>query len=141
MTTEENEAIVRRFFDEVCNGRQLDVADELFAPDHASHDPQIPGVQPGPEGMKQVIATYQQAFPDAHWEVVEMFSTGDRVVTRWIGSGTHGAELMGIAPTGMKVRVAGHWIHHIEDGRIVESWNVWDVLGMLQQLDVVPPPE
>ncbi|MDX6380110.1 MAG: hypothetical protein QOI57_1134, partial [Rubrobacteraceae bacterium] len=47
----ENETIVRRFFDEVCNDRQLDVADELFVPDHVYHDPQIPGTQPGPEGM------------------------------------------------------------------------------------------
>jgi steroid delta-isomerase-like uncharacterized protein len=136
----ENETIVRRFFDEVCNDRQLDVADELFVPDHVYHDPQIPGTQPGPEGMKQTIGTYQLAFPDAHWEVVEMLSAGDRVVTRWIGSGTHGGELMGIAPTGREVSVPGHWIHHVEDGRIVESWNVWDTLGILQQLGVVPSP-
>ena len=65
MSTAENQALVRRFFAEICNGRDLAVADELFAADHSYHDPFIPA-DPGPEGMKQVIAPYHAAFSDAH---------------------------------------------------------------------------
>jgi steroid delta-isomerase-like uncharacterized protein len=93
------------------------------------------------EGQKQLISTYQTAFPDARWEVEEMFVAGDKVVTRWAGSGTHKAVLQGnppIPPTGKKVRVTGIWIHRISGGKIVESWNVWDMLGMLQQIGVIP---
>ena len=141
MSAEENKAIAQRFFDEVCNARKLDVADELFTADHSYHDPSIPGVPPGPEGMKQTMAVYQTSFPDAFWRVDEILVADDKVVTRWTGSGTHTAELPGtppIPPTGKKVSVAGVWIHHVAGGKIVESWNVWDTLGMLQQLGVVP---
>jgi ketosteroid isomerase-like protein len=138
MSTEKNRALVTRFFEEVCNGRKLEVADQIFSTGHAYHDPQIP-TGPGPLGMKQVISTYQKAYGDARWTVEETLDAGDDVVvTRWIGSGTQTGELMGIAPTQKKVRVSGIWIHKISGGRIVESWNHWDVLGMLQQLGVVP---
>ena len=66
MSTEQNKAIVRRFFDEVCNERKMEVADELVAASHTYHDPSTPGAQLGPEGLKQTIATYQNAFNDAH---------------------------------------------------------------------------
>ena len=139
MATNQNKTLIRRFFDEICNGRKLTVADELFAKNHVYNDPQIPGAGRGPEGMKQVISTYQTAFPDAHWGVVEMFDAeNDLVVTRWIGSGTQKLELEGIPPTGKFVSVQGIYIHRIAGNKIVESWTVWDTLGMLQQLGVAP---
>ena len=58
-----------------------------------------------------------------------MFSSGDRVTVRWTGSGTRVGEMKGIPPTGRTVRV---------DGKIAETWEVWDTLGFLQQLGVVP---
>lgn len=137
MATDANQALVRRFFEEMCNGRQLEVAEELFSADHAYHDPAIP-TGPGPAGMQQVIAPYHQAYPDARWTIDEMLSAGDAVVTRWTGRGTQQGELMGIAPTGKAVTVPGIWIHRIRGGKIVESWNCWGTLLMLQQLGVVP---
>ncbi|MCI0528530.1 MAG: ester cyclase, partial [Nitrospira sp.] len=75
----------------------------------------------------------------ARWVVEEMIAAGeDKVVTRWRGEGTHTGELQGIAATRKRVRAPGIWIHRIADGKIVESWNVWDALGMLQQLGVIP---
>src|SRR5215212_4488006 len=64
MSTAENQTLVHRFFAEVGNGRGLAVADELFAADHAYHDPFIL-TGPGLEGMKQVITPYHAAFSDA----------------------------------------------------------------------------
>src|SRR5438045_6885785 len=133
MSTEENKAIVQRFFEEVCNARKLGVADEIFTADHTYQDPSLPGIPPGPEGMKQVVGVYQTSFPDVFWQVNDMLVAGDTVVTRWTGSGTHKVELPGNPPlpaTGKQVSVQGVWIHRVVSGKIVESWNVWDTLGM-----------
>jgi len=141
MSTEENKAIVRRFIDNVCNARKLDEADEIFSADHTYNDPSIPGIPPGPEGQKQVVTPYQSAFPDARWQVEDMIANGDKVVTRYTARGTQDGELQGnppISPTGKQVTVPGVWIHRVVEGKIVESWNVWDTLGMLQQLGVIP---
>jgi hypothetical protein len=75
MSAEDNKAVVRRFFDEVCNERKLGVADELFATNHTYHDPSNPSVGQGPEGMKQLMSTYQTGFPDAHWSIDAMRGT------------------------------------------------------------------
>jgi steroid delta-isomerase-like uncharacterized protein len=137
--SEAHKALAARFFDEVCNGRRLDVADELFSPTHVHHDPAHPETANGPEGMKQLIGIYHTSVKDAHWHVGSMSVTDDgSVVTRWTGTGVHGAELGGIAPTGNPVKVAGIWIHRIADGRIVESWSVWDALGLLRQIGGIP---
>ena len=141
MSAEQNKAIAKRFFDEVCNARKLNVAEELFSGDHTYTDPSIPGIPPGPTGQKMLIGTYHTGLPDARWDVEEMIAEGDKVVTRWIGSGTHTGVLQGnppIPPTGKKVKVNGVWIHRISGGKIVETWNYWDMMGMLKQLGVLP---
>ena len=134
----ENKALVDRFFEEMCNGRKLALANEIFAANHAYHDPANAWVGAGPEGMQQVIAAYHGAFGDAHWSADETLLAGDRVITRWTGTGTHTGNLQGIAPTGKKVRITGIWMNRIAGGKIAESWNAWDALGILQQIGVVP---
>jgi steroid delta-isomerase-like uncharacterized protein len=134
----ENEAVVRRYFDEVCNQRKLDVADEIIASDFVSHTPNTPPAS-GPADVKEVVAIYQNAL-DGHWDVQEMLSAGDRVVTRWIGRGTHVGEINGIAPTGKTITVDAISLHRVVDGKITEDRTVWDTLGMLQQIGAVPAP-
>jgi predicted ester cyclase len=63
------------------------------------------------------------------------------VTVRWTGSGTHVGDVNGIPPTGKSVRVDAIAIHRIENGKIAETWEVWDTLGFMQQLGVVPAPE
>ncbi len=128
-----------RFFDEVCNGTNYPAADQLFDAVHIYHDPSNPGTAKGPRGIKDVIGVYHVAMADSHWDIKEMFEAGDRVVARWTGRGTHTANLMGIPATGRRVEIAGIWVFCIRGGKIIESWNCWDTLGMLQQLGIVPP--
>jgi steroid delta-isomerase-like uncharacterized protein len=130
------ENVVRRYYEEMCNGRHNEIAPELFTADHRMHDPQVPATD-GPRGIAEAIGVYQQAV-NGHWEIEEMFSTGDRVCVRWTGSGTHVGEVNGIPPTGRDIRVDAISVHRIEDGKIAETWEVWDTLGFLQQLGVVP---
>lgn len=141
MPVDQNKAVVKRFFDELCNQRNYECSAELFVPEHLYHDPAIPGVAPGPEAMAQVMASYHRAFPDGYWQVDDMFAADDQVVTRWTGTGTQTGELAGpqpIPPSGNRVSVAGLWVHRLSDGKIVESWAVWDALGLMQQLGVIP---
>jgi len=137
--TEDNKTLVRRFFEEFCNQRKFSIGPELFYPNHVYHDPASPWVAPGPAGMKELISTYTEAFPDAYWTVDEMLATGDTVVTRWTGQGTHRAELLGFAATGKNAAVPGIWVHRVSGGKISESWNCWDTLGMFQQLGILKP--
>ena len=132
----ENEAVVRRFYEQMCNDRKNDLAGELFTEDHIMHDPQVPAGT-GPQGMVDVVSVYQKGV-EGHWGIEEVISADDKVIVRWTGSGTHVAELNGIPPTGKKIAVAAISIHQVRDGKIAESWEVWDTLGFLQQLGVVP---
>ena len=131
-----NETVVRRFYEDMNNGRQNELATELFTADHKMHDPQVPTAD-GPDGVAAVVATYQ-AGVNGHWEINDIFSTADKVVVRWTGSGEHVGDINGIAPTGKKISVSAISIHQMRDGKIAETWEVWDTLGFLQQLGVVP---
>lgn len=118
------------------NGRNNGLAAELFTADHRLNDPQVP-TPDGPDGIVAAVSTYQTAL-NGHWEIDEIFSCGDKVVARWTGSGEHVADLNGIPPTGKRVEVSAIAIHQLRDGKIAETWEVWDTLGLLQQLGVVP---
>ena len=132
----ENEALVRRFFEEFCNGRRAEVADEIIAPDYVSYGPQAPPAI-GPEEVKVRVGLYQDTL-DGHWDVQDVFSVGDRVAVRWMGRGTHHGELMGVAPTGESIAIDAISLFRIADGKISEEWTVWDALGLLQQVGAVP---
>jgi steroid delta-isomerase-like uncharacterized protein len=131
-----DEAVVRRFYEEMNNGRKNELAPELFTADHKFHDPQVP-TSDGPQGVADAVSVYQTGV-DGHWEIEDIFSAGDRVAVRWTGSGTHVGEVNGIPPTGKSIRVDAVTIHRIDGGKIAETWEVWDTLGFLQQLGVVP---
>ena len=132
----ENKAVVRRFYEEMNNGRKNELAVELFTADHQMHDPQVPTAD-GPQGMVETVSTYQTGV-NGHWEINDIFSSGDQVVVRWTGTGDHVAELNGIPPTGKHIDVSAISIHRMRDHMIAETWEVWDTLGFLQQLGVVP---
>ena len=131
-----DEAVVRRFYEQMNNERKNELAPELFAADHRMHDPQVPAPD-GPDGMVATVSVYQQGV-DGHWGIDDIFSSGDKVVVRWTGTGTHVGEVNGIPPTGKKISVDAISIHRMAGGRIAETWEVWDTLGFLQQLGVVP---
>jgi steroid delta-isomerase-like uncharacterized protein len=136
--SDSNEALVRRFFEEFCNGRRAEVAEEIVAADYVSHGPQAPPAR-GPDEVNARVRLYQESV-DGHWDVQELFSAGDRVVARWVGSGRHVGELMGIPPTGKPIAVEALSVFRIADGKIAEEWTVWDALGLLQQIGAVPAP-
>jgi predicted ester cyclase len=139
--SEANKAIIRRVIDELLNGQgNLDVADELFAPEYVGHNPASPQDTRGPEGVKGFASMFRSAFPDVHFSVEDQVAEGDKVVTRWRGSGTHRGDLFGIAPTGKGASFVGIPINRIEGGKVAEEWQIFDALGMMQQLGAIPSP-
>jgi steroid delta-isomerase-like uncharacterized protein len=137
--SEQNKALARRAIEEVWNQGKLAVIDELTAANAMFHDPSVPGGKfTGPEGVKQFVQIYRGAFPDVRLTINDQIAEGDKVVTRWTATGTHKGELMGIAPTNKPATVTGVDIDRYQDGKVVEAWASYDMLGMLQQLGVVP---
>ena len=84
---------------------------------------------------------YRSAFPDLQVEMQDQIAEGDRVAIRWVASGTHEGDLMGISPTGNRVTVAGMTIDRLADGQIAETWDIHDALGMMRQLGAISSPE
>jgi len=137
MSVEENKALIRRFYEEVFNKKNLAAIDEFYAPNHVDHT-LPPGLPVSPEGTKQAIAMTLTALPDLHLTIEDMIAEGDKVVTWFTTHGTQQGAFGGIPPTGKQVAVSTIEITRIADGKIVEDWGLDDRLGMLQQLGLVP---
>ena len=139
MSTETNKALIRRIFEEGMNGGRPDVYDETVAPDYVNYD--FPAPAPGLEGFKLVDAMFKAAFPDMRVTIEEEIAEGDKVATRGYFSGTHKGEFMGIPPTGKTIKVSYIDIWRVANGRGKDNWVQMDMLGLMQQLGVVPTPE
>jgi len=140
--SQENKALTRRSWEIVAKAslETLDDAlQEVYTHTIVMHEPDedVRGI----EGMKQFVSMIRSALPDLRITLEEDIAEGDKVVSRWRAQGTHQGELMGIAPTGNEVAITGITIHRIEDGKIVEEWENWDALGLMQQIGAVPSPE
>jgi steroid delta-isomerase-like uncharacterized protein len=138
MSTEENKAIVRRFYEEIDKGN-LAAMDELVAEDYINHSPPPFPAPPAREGLKIAFKIFWDATPGYH-QIEDMIAEGDKVVTRLTAYGTHVGEMAGIPPTGHKLTMTAIAIHRIADGKIVEHWSDKDTLGLMQQLGVIPAP-
>ncbi len=137
--TDERKALVRRFVEEVQNQDNLDLLDELVAPNFVNHSAS-PGVPPGVDGVRMVSALFRHAFPDGRMTIEDMVAEGDKVVTRKTFEGTHQGDFMGLPPTGKPVRISLIDILRIVDGRVSDHWLEADNLGLLQQLGAIPQP-
>ncbi len=132
----ENKAIMRRAVEEVVNQGNLDLIDELVAPNFVDHTP-FPGLSPDREGIRQTISMLREAFPDIHVTIEEFVAEGDKVVSRQSTRGTHKGEFMGVPPTEKEVTWTGILMFRISDGKIVDQWLEQDVMGLMQQLGEV----
>ena len=119
------------------NEKNVSLLDDILAESYVDHNP-FPGQEPGREGIKQTLNTMLAAFPDLSVTVEDQIADGDKVVSRWTGTGTHSGEFMGIPATGNKVTVTGMGIDRIAGGKIVEHWEEFDAMAMMQQLGVIP---
>ncbi len=133
----EHLATVRRVFNEAVNEGNLSIIDQVAASNYIYHEASVGDIA-GPAGLKQLLGLYRDAFPDFHVVIEDQIDGGDKVVTRFKVTGTHRGELLGIAPTGRQVTVTGIMISRFDGGKVVEEWESYDALGMMQQLGAVP---
>lgn len=135
----ENKALACRWFDEVWTRGRTAAIDEMLAP-HCVVRGLATDDLVGPEAFKAFHAAYLGAFPDVQLRVDAIVEENDVVAVRWSGNGTHTGPTLGMDPTGRPVRFSGVTFMRVENGMLVEGWNVFDQLGMLQQLGVTQLP-
>ena len=131
MSLEENKAIVRRFI-EAYNKRNLDLFDDLLAPDYFDQTSKV-----GPEGLKQLMNMAFKAFPDLHETIEDIIAEGDKVWVRITFTGTNTGEWFGFAPTGKKVTSKNVDTYRIVNGKLAEYWNVTDASDFNKQLGII----
>ena len=135
---QDNKVVFRRYVEEVGNEGNLDLADEIFDR-YLAHQPDGSMLERGPEDVKRFMGEFRGGFPDFHSTIEDMVAEGDKVVTRWTIRGTHQGEFRGIAPTGKQITVTGIGIFRFSpEGKVVESWDNFDQLGMMRQLGALP---
>jgi predicted ester cyclase len=137
---ERNKAVYRRMVAEVVNQGLFDVVDEIFDPAYVDHSAP-PGVPGGLEGVKAVFGMFRTAFPDVVFTIQSLVAEGDIVATLVEGTGTNTGPFMGMPPSGLpaKWRSVG-FFRVTEKGQIVEHTGIPDMLGLLIQIGVIPPP-
>jgi predicted ester cyclase len=130
MSTAENKALVRQYFEVFHNQRQLDLGEQIL----------------GSELLTPTLAMaamLRTAFPDYQITIDNQLAEADKVATVWTASGTHQGEwaspLGPVGPTGKAVTWTGSTTLRVVDGKIAEVIGTnWDHLGILQQLGALP---
>ncbi len=135
--SEENKAIARRFL-EGQDQRKGPPPAELCTPSYKAHIVGFPSMDL--EGHIELAKGFYAAFPDLNHTIEDAVAEGDKTVIRFTLRGTHQGELMGVAPTNKEVEIAGIAIFRVVDSKIVELRELFDQMGMMQQLGVMPAP-
>jgi steroid delta-isomerase-like uncharacterized protein len=123
-------------FAEAVNTGQFDLFKETVSIENIDHDP-ARGQVPGPEGYRVFFEGMRIAFPDLKVALETLVADEDSIAIAYTLTGTQNGPLMGIAPTGRRMKIRGMQISKFKEGRMVERWGSSDELGMLQQLGAV----
>jgi predicted ester cyclase len=135
MTAQER-GLGRRWFDEVWNNGRRDAIAEMLSPDAVLHEAGIDSV--GPEGFYPLFDRLSAAFSEINVSTDDVIVDGDKICVRWSFSGKHTGGGLGFAATGGVVHTTGITIMRVADGMLIEGWQNWDMLGMIQQIQGSP---
>ena len=135
-TAAENEAVVRRFYEEVFNQRREDVIPEIISPDYVDYGHNPPGR--GPQGALDDLRGVEEVSDDARYDIEDIVTVNDTVAVRWTGHLSHTGTIAGIEPTGKQLTLAGMSFYKLRNGQITETRNQVDMLGLLTQLGAIP---
>ena len=131
-TEEENEAIFRRYVEEVFNQGNLEVAHEIFDR-YVADQPDGSTLERGPEDVRRFVGVLHSAFPDMHVSIDDQIARGDKVVNRITVRGTHQREWRGIAPTGKEIEIKAINIFRFSpEGKVIEVWDPYDQLRVMR---------
>ena len=133
MSTEEKKAMIRRLFETVWNAGNVDIVDELIAPNYVYHNPSIQMAVNGPEGYREFVSVLRNAYSEIQIVVEEMIAEADMVVNCWSFRG----KFQDITQAGVPVTTTGVSVYRIQHGKIVSERCLHDALGLLEQLGVI----
>jgi steroid delta-isomerase-like uncharacterized protein len=131
---DQNRELVRRYFEEMLNGRDLPLLEELLSPDCVFTAPPVPSGLHGTASIRPAITSLFDTFPDLAFTVHEQIVEGDVAAVRWTMRGTHEGEWLGIPASGTRVVLTGINVFHFAGGRIRRVHAEGDYLGALQQI-------
>ncbi len=137
-TLASNKALVRRLYDEGFNAGNLDIVDQLVAPDVVTHNPIILDAPRGSDSIRGGIAMLRRSFPDLHVTILDLIAEGDRVAAFLLMSGTNTGDYRRGGATDRHGSMRAFFIWRVADSRLVECWGVADRFGLLQQLGIIP---
>ena len=134
-----NVALMKRWFEEVWNQRRKSTITELFAPNGISHGVDENGADMiGPHAFLPFYERFLGAFPDMKLKIEDAFGYDDKVLIRWSAIMQHSGDSLGMPATNKRVAIGGMTLARISNGKIVEAWDNWDKLAMLQQIGAIP---
>jgi len=138
MSADENVQLMRRWFQEVWNEGRMQTVYDLLSPDAVARGQR--GAEAEIRGPEEFVREIRSGFPDIKVNVEDIFGADDKVVLRWSAMMTHTGDALGLPASGRTVRSSGMSIARIVGGKIVEGWDSWDQLGMLEQIGVYKQP-
>jgi steroid delta-isomerase-like uncharacterized protein len=142
MSAKENVKLVRRWFQEVWNEGRLQAIHDLLAVDAVGIGEAEQGVTiHGPAEFVPFVERIRGAFPDINVVVEDAFGARDKVAARWSATMTHQGDHLGIAATGKPVRITGTTIVRLRNGQIIEAWDNWDQMALMQQIGAFERPQ
>ena len=135
---EATEAVMRRFVEEVINEGRYSALPDLVHPNYVyrSPDQELRGA----DALKDLLTAYRAGLPDLKTSIDDLVASGDKVVISITLTGTHEGDLMGVPATGKRVKIHGMVLSRFEQGKIIEEWELLDMLSMFAQLGVVSLP-
>ena len=129
------QTILHEWFEEVWNRGNAGAVERLLAPDAILHNlDEQGGDAHGPQGFLVFWSRFRSAFPDTVVTMHETVQNGDMVAGRWTAKGTHRGDQLGFAATNRQVEFPGMSLVILRNGKVVEAWNLYDVMGMMRQL-------
>ena len=131
---EDNITAVRRWLDEGWSAGALDVAEDLLTEDFVLHDPVANREVAERDAERALIEGFRKAIPDHAFTADDVVADSDHVTISWTAEGTHGGELLGVAPTGRRLVIRGVDMYRLDAGRIAESWTFRDLPGLLRTI-------
>jgi steroid delta-isomerase-like uncharacterized protein len=133
MGVEENKQLVRLWFAAIDQGDDQ-AAETMLSADYVDHNPAIPGLPSGRDGIVEANRHLRAAFSDVVHTIEEQLAEGDKVMTQVTVRGTFTGEFLGYPPTGQAVEINGIAVHRVRDGKLVEHWAQADMTGFMRQV-------
>ena len=130
--TENERDLGRRWFEEVWNKGRRDAIPEMLAPNGVLHDGDFDSV--GPEGFYPFFDRLNANLSGIHVTVHDSIAEGDRLCVRWTAAGKHTGDGLGVPATGKPVHMTGISIIRVAEGKLIEAWQNWDMLGLMEQI-------